>query len=54
MVFKQLDFKDYFQNDEFKFLAEDNAEGYIIRISGQGGGISQVDFIVIHVYFQIL
>jgi len=54
MVFKQLDFKDYFQNDEFKCLAENNAEGYIIRIEGQGGGISKVDFIIIHVYFQIL
>jgi len=53
-VFKQLDFSTYFQNDEFKFSAENNHEGYIIRIEGEGGGISQVDFIVIHMYFQVL
>ena len=53
-VFKQLDFSTYFQNNEYRFLASDNNEGYIIRIEGEGGGITNVDFIIIHIYFQIL
>ena len=54
LVFKQLDFNQYFSGGENTFLAENNDEGYIIRIEGEGGGISNVDFIIIHLYFQII
>jgi hypothetical protein len=54
IVFKQLDFNTYFSSNENRFNAEDNDEGYLIRIEGEGGGISNVDFIIIHLYFQII
>jgi len=54
LVFKQLDFNNYFSGNENRFESESKDEGYVIRIEGEGGGISNVDFIIIHLYFQIL
>ncbi len=45
LCFKMLDFDTYFSSDENHCLCSTNHEGYILRIEGQGGGITNVDFI---------
>ena len=53
-TFKQLDFDSYFLSDENHILAANNNEGYIIVIDGEGGGISNVDFINLYLYYKLL
>ena len=56
LTFKQLDFDDYWSNDENHILAATAHEGIFIRIEGEpdGGGITNVDFVDLLVYFSIL
>lgn len=45
LCFKILDFDTYFSSDENHCLCSTAHEGYILRIEGQGGGITNVDFV---------
>ena len=53
-TFKQLDFNDYFADGVNDILGGDHHEGYIIRIEGEGGGITNVDFITIHLFYELI
>ncbi|MBR9682388.1 MAG: hypothetical protein GOV02_01815, partial [Candidatus Aenigmarchaeota archaeon] len=53
-TFKQLDFNTYFTNSENDILGGDGHEGYIIRIEGEGAGITNVDFITVHLFYELI
>lgn len=56
LTFKQLDFDDYWTNNENEVYAATAHEGIFIRIEGEpdGGGITNVDFVDLLVYFSII
>lgn len=64
MVFKQLDLEDYWKsnplpNDSIQpnlIDSKDSNSGYIIRIEGEpdGGGISNVQYIVLKLYYELV
>jgi hypothetical protein len=54
ITFKQLDFNTFFTSNENDIMAADGHEGYIIRIEGEGGGISNVDYITIHLFYELI
>jgi len=53
LTFKQLDFDSYWDGEN-EIYGENNDEGFFIRIEGEGGGISNVDFIALMLYYKIL
>jgi hypothetical protein len=54
LTLKQLDFNDYFTSEENDIHSGDAHEGFFIRIEGEGGGISNVDFITLYLYYELL
>jgi len=55
LTLKQLDFNTYFTNNENDILSKEKDEGFFIRIEGEpGGGITDVDFIVLYLYYELL
>jgi hypothetical protein len=54
LTLKHLDFSVYFASDENDIHSRDAHEGFFIRIEGQGGGISNVDFITMYLYYELL
>lgn len=56
IVFKQLDFSDYFTSNENIVLGRSGNEGFYIRIEGAplGTGIASVSFVNIYIYYELL
>jgi len=54
LTFKNLDFDTYFTSDENHILSADGDEGFVIRLQGEPGGISSVDFIILYLYYELL
>jgi hypothetical protein len=56
LTFKQLDFDEYWTNDENHINAAIAQEGIFIRIEGEppGGGITNVDFVNLVIFFAII
>jgi len=55
LTLKQLDFNTYFTNNENDILSKEKNEGMFIRIEGEpGGGITDVDFIILYLYYELL
>jgi hypothetical protein len=56
LTFKQLDFSDYFTNDENVVLGREGDEGFHIHIEGSplGTGIANVNFVNIYLYYELL
>jgi len=54
LTLKQLDFNTYFTSDENDIRSGEGDEGFFIRIEGEGGGISNVDYITLYLYYELL
>lgn len=54
LTLKQLDFNTYFTSEENDILSKSKDEGFYIRIEGQGGGISEVDYVTLYLYYELL
>jgi len=56
LTFKQLDFDSYWSGNENEILSAESNSGYFIRIEGEpdGGGITNVDFVDLLLYYSLL
>ena len=52
-VFKMFDFNTFFSSDENKIESSTKNEGFYIQILGEGGGITNVDYIILKLRYSL-
>ena len=52
LTFKQFDFDSYFSSGQNVFECRDRDDGVIVRLYGEGGGISNVDWVSMQIKFM--